>query len=71
MLADTLKNSAPQIVAIDGISAFQHIGVTEQDCADILTHAKHHLGSLHWAAEALQGLGPAVRPRQPTPSLHT
>ena len=43
----SLRNSAPQIVAMDGISAFQHIGVTEQHCADILTHAKHHLGSLH------------------------
>jgi len=52
VLADTLKNSAPQIVAMDGISAFQHIGVTEQDCADILTHAKHHLGSLHDALGA-------------------
>jgi len=40
-------NSAPRSVAMDGISAFQHIGLTEQDCAAILTHAKHHLGLLH------------------------
>jgi hypothetical protein len=42
-----LSSTAPQIVAMEGISAFQHIGLTEQDCADVLMHAKHHLGSLH------------------------
>jgi len=47
VLAEALKNSAPRIVAMDGISAFQHIGLTEQNCADILTHAKHYLGALH------------------------
>jgi HD-like signal output (HDOD) protein len=44
-LADELKNTAP--LPMDGISAFQHIGLTEQDCAGILTQAKQHLGSLH------------------------
>jgi hypothetical protein len=43
-LADALKNAAPLVT--DGISAFQHIGLTEQDCAVILTQAKQHLGSL-------------------------
>ncbi len=42
-----LDNPAPRAVAMDGISAFQHIGLTEHDCAAILTHAKHHLGLLH------------------------
>jgi HD-like signal output (HDOD) protein len=44
-LAGALKSGAP--LATDGISAFQHIGLTEHDCAAILTQAKHHLGSLH------------------------
>jgi HD-like signal output (HDOD) protein len=44
-LAHALKNAAP--LALDRISAFQHIGLTEQDCAVILTQAKQHLGSLH------------------------
>lgn len=38
---------APRAVAMDGISAFQHIGLTEHDCAAILTRARHHLGLLH------------------------
>jgi hypothetical protein len=37
---------------MDGISAFQHIGLTEHDCAVILTHAKQHLGLLHEALGA-------------------
>ena len=44
-LAGALKNPAP--LATNGISAFQHIGLTEHDCTAILTQAKHHLGSLH------------------------
>jgi hypothetical protein len=44
-LADAMKNAAP--LAMDGISAFQHLGLTEPDCAVILTQAKQHLGSLH------------------------
>jgi hypothetical protein len=45
VLAAALKNPAPP--ARDGISAFQHIGLTEHDCAASLTQAKQHLGSLH------------------------
>jgi HD-like signal output (HDOD) protein len=45
VLAAALKNSTP--LTMDGISAFQHIGLTEHDCTVILTQAKHHLGSLH------------------------
>jgi HD-like signal output (HDOD) protein len=45
VLADALKNAAAP--SMDGIRAFQHIGLTEHDCAAILTDAKHHLGSLH------------------------
>ena len=44
-LAAAFKSAAP--LAMNGISAFQHIGLTEQDCTDILTQAKQHLGSLH------------------------
>jgi HD-like signal output (HDOD) protein len=44
-LAGALKNSAPP--AMGEITAFQHMGLTEADCAGILTQAKHHLGSLH------------------------
>ena len=47
-----LDNSAPRTVAMDGISAFQHIGLTEHDCAVILTHAKQHLGLLQDALGA-------------------
>ena len=46
-LAGAMKNpSAPQPAAAR-ISAFQHIGLREQDCAAILADAKRHLGSLH------------------------
>lgn len=44
-LGGALKSAAP--LATDRISAFQHIGLTDHDCAVILTQAKHHLGSLH------------------------
>jgi HD-like signal output (HDOD) protein len=44
-LAAALKNAAPP--ALSGISAFQHLRLSERDCAEILTQAKHHLGSLH------------------------
>jgi HD-like signal output (HDOD) protein len=43
-LADALRSGAP--LAMDAISAFQHIGLTEENCAVILTQAKQHLGSL-------------------------
>jgi HD-like signal output (HDOD) protein len=45
VLAGALKN--PALPSMRGITAFQHIGLTELDCAAILTQAKHHLGSLH------------------------
>jgi hypothetical protein len=31
---------------MNGASAFQTIGLSEQDCAAILTHAERQLGSL-------------------------
>jgi HD-like signal output (HDOD) protein len=45
VLAGALKNSTPP--AMGEITAFPHIGLTEADCAALLTQAKHHLGSLH------------------------
>jgi HD-like signal output (HDOD) protein len=47
VLADALKRPAPRDIAMQGISAFQTIGLNNQDCAAILTHAKYQLRSLH------------------------
>jgi HD-like signal output (HDOD) protein len=49
VLAAALKDPAPRIIATNTISAFHNIGITEQDCAVLLTHAEIHLGSLHEA----------------------
>jgi HD-like signal output (HDOD) protein len=49
VLAAALKSPAPRTLAIEGVSAFHNIGLTEQDCAVLLTHAESHLGSLHEA----------------------
>ena len=45
-LASAFKQSASQTVPMDSVSAFQHLGLTDQDCAAILARAKDHLGSL-------------------------
>jgi hypothetical protein len=47
VLADALKSPAPRDIAMEGISAFQTINLSNQDCAAILTHAEHEVGSLH------------------------
>jgi len=47
VLADAMKSPAPRAIAMEGISAFQTIGLNNQDCAAILTHAEYQVGSLH------------------------
>jgi HD-like signal output (HDOD) protein len=47
VLAAAMKSPSSPPIAMDQISAFQHIGLTANDCAAILTQAKQHLGSLH------------------------
>jgi len=47
ILADALKNPLGRTVDMDGVDAFQSIGLNAQDCAEILTHADYQLGSLH------------------------
>jgi HD-like signal output (HDOD) protein len=47
VLAAAMKSPSSPPVAMDQISAFQHIGLTATDCAAILAQAKQHLGSLH------------------------
>jgi|HubBroStandDraft_1064217.scaffolds.fasta_scaffold02376_9 HD-like signal output (HDOD) protein len=46
-LGAVLKNPTLQFGAASGISAFQHLRLTEADCTEVLAHAKQHLGSLH------------------------
>jgi hypothetical protein len=47
-----MKSPSSPPAAAEQIRAFQHLGLTEQDCAAILIQARRHLGSLH---EALGG----------------
>jgi HD-like signal output (HDOD) protein len=47
VLADALKRPAPRDVAMEGISAFQTLGLAGKDCAAILTHAEYQVGSLN------------------------
>jgi HD-like signal output (HDOD) protein len=47
VLAAALKSSMARAIDMDGIDAFQSIGLNAQNCADILTHADCELGSLH------------------------
>ncbi len=49
VLADAMKSPAPREIAMEGISAFQTINLSNQDCAAILTHAEIEVGSLHEA----------------------
>src|ERR1700678_3352957 len=49
VLATVLREPGPRTVAMEGISSFQRLGLTAQDCAAILQHAEHQLGSLHAA----------------------
>jgi HD-like signal output (HDOD) protein len=48
-LAIVLRQPGPRKIAMDGISSFQRIGLTAQDCAAVLKHTEHQLGSLHAA----------------------
>ena len=45
-LGEALLKPKPRTVAMAGVTAYQTIGLTEQDCATILTHAEYQLGSL-------------------------
>jgi HD-like signal output (HDOD) protein len=48
-LATALKDPAPQPVSMAGITGFQHLGLSEQDCAAVLARAKDHLDALQEA----------------------
>jgi HD-like signal output (HDOD) protein len=48
-LAVVLREPGPRTVATEGIRSFQHLGLSAQDCAAVLQHAEHQLGSLHAA----------------------
>jgi HD-like signal output (HDOD) protein len=47
VLGAALKNPVPHFEAMNAVSAFQHLRLTEKDCAEMLIQAKRHLGSLH------------------------
>jgi HD-like signal output (HDOD) protein len=47
VLADALKLAAPRKVAMQGIGAFHTLGLSDKDCAALLTHAEYQVGSLH------------------------
>jgi HD-like signal output (HDOD) protein len=46
VLAEHMKEPAPRTIAVDGLAAFATIGLSAQDCGNILEHAEYHLGSL-------------------------
>jgi HD-like signal output (HDOD) protein len=47
VLAEELNITAPRSIDVAGISAFQRIGITSNNCAPILKIAQHQLASLH------------------------
>lgn len=47
VLADALEQRDPKAVDMEGISSFQSIGFTPEDCTTTLKHAEYQLGSLH------------------------
>jgi HD-like signal output (HDOD) protein len=47
VLASALHSPAPREIAMEGISAFQTLNLSNQDCEAILTHAEYQVGSLH------------------------
>ena len=49
VLAVVLREPGPRTVTMDGISSFQRLGLSTQDCSTILQHAEHQLGTLHAA----------------------
>ncbi|HEX3396000.1 MAG TPA: HDOD domain-containing protein [Steroidobacteraceae bacterium] len=48
-LARVLREPGPRSVDTDGIKSFGRLRLTAQNCAEILKHAEHQLGSLHAA----------------------
>jgi HD-like signal output (HDOD) protein len=49
VLARVLRRPGPRLVEMDGINSFVRLHMTSHDCAEILRHAEHQLGSLHAA----------------------
>jgi HD-like signal output (HDOD) protein len=49
VLARVLRNPGPRSVEMDGINSFSRLHMTTHDCAEVLRHAEHQLGSLHAA----------------------
>jgi len=47
VLAEALRSPAPRKIAMEGIDAFQTLGLSEQDCTAILTYAEYKVGSLN------------------------
>ncbi|MEP6885386.1 MAG: HDOD domain-containing protein [Gammaproteobacteria bacterium] len=47
VLAEVLRHPGPRTVDMAGICSFHRLGLTTQDCNDVLKHAEYQLGSLH------------------------
>jgi HD-like signal output (HDOD) protein len=43
VLAESLQTPEPRVVAIDGINAFQTVGVAAEDCAAIISEAEQQI----------------------------
>jgi HD-like signal output (HDOD) protein len=48
-LARVLREPGPRSVDTDGIKSFARLHLSAQNCAEIIRHAEHQLGSLHAA----------------------
>jgi HD-like signal output (HDOD) protein len=46
VLAEALRQPAPRTIDLESTTSFQAIGLGQEDCATILTHAEYQLGSL-------------------------
>jgi HD-like signal output (HDOD) protein len=49
VLARVLRRPGPRSVDMEGIHSFKRLHMSSQDCAEVLRHAEHQLGSLHAA----------------------
>jgi HD-like signal output (HDOD) protein len=49
VLARVLRRPGPRSVDMQGINSFSRLHMTPHDCAEVLRHAEHQLGSLHAA----------------------
>jgi HD-like signal output (HDOD) protein len=49
VLARVLRRPGPRSVEMEGINSFARLHMTSHDCAEVLRHAEHQLGSLHAA----------------------